>query len=131
MPEIWSDLNEYSPTKVAKVTDVASVYQSIGNILATHKLTRMFEPEFGSEIWNVLWEPMDDISRAKLYDAVVSAIQRWEVRVFLVQSESFVLAFPDEHRYEASLVFTIIGLDKIQYRYIGTFFTNVDRVVPR
>lgn len=120
---IYSDINQFSPTKRSLSNDLDSIMQSISNILATPKNTRLFLPEFGSAIENLLFEPMDEITAASLYDTIIIAIEEWEPRVILDYARSSVTPEYDKHAYHIYLVFRIKGLTDINfYTYTGTLF---------
>lgn len=120
---LYSDINQYSPTSVALVTDLNSIYQSIGNILSTPQNTRLFRPDFGSSIENLLFEPMDEETVASLYDTIILAIQKWEPRVSLDYAKSNITPDYDKHVYYVELTFTVRGLtDNNFYTYAGTLF---------
>jgi phage baseplate assembly protein W len=122
---IYSDVNQYSPTQRALVSDLDSIYQSIGNILGTSLRSRFFLPEFGSAIEELLFEPMDELTVAALYDTIVIAIQKWEPRVDLDYSKSSITPDYDKHTYYVSLTFTVRGLsDSDFYTYSGTLYKN-------
>lgn len=116
---IYSDLNQREPTEAQKVVDIRSVYQSIGNILSTPLGTRLFLPEFGSELEQLLFEPMDDITEVKIYDAIVGAIRRWDPRLEINYALTTVEADYDNHRYIIHLSFNIVGLSDQKFEYLG------------
>jgi phage baseplate assembly protein W len=116
---IYSDLNQYTPTKYSISVDVESIYQSISNILSTPIGTREWEPLFGSAISTVLFELILDETAFLILTLVVSAIERWEPRVRVIQNESTVIADEDNHKYAIDLRFEIIGLDNEKFEYRG------------
>ena len=116
---IYSDINQVDPTKRSLVYDLDSIYQSIGNILSTRKGTRLFLPEFGSNIEDLLFEPMDDITASKLYDFVIEAIERWEPRVQLDYGRSSVTPNYDKYLYDVTLSFRVLGLEENNYYTFG------------
>jgi len=121
MAPLYSDVNQYTPTQQELVADLDSIYQSIGNILATPRNTRLFLPEFGSSLEDLLFEPMDEETVSSLYDAIVLAIQQWEPRVTLDYAKSSITPDYDKHQYFVSLTFTVRGLsDTNFYTYGGT-----------
>jgi phage baseplate assembly protein W len=122
--EIYSDLNQYTPKTVAKLTDIDSVFQSVGNILATPTYTRLFNPEFGSEIMGLLFEPMGEVVVIQLYDAIIGAIERWEHRVVVLPDVSEVIPFYDDNYYEVNIALEIIGLPG-SYTYMGTLLRSM------
>ena len=116
---IYSDINQVSPIKTSLVYDIDAIYQSITNILSTRKNTRLFLPEFGSELENLLFEPMDRVTVARLYDFVIVAIERWEPRVNLDYSRSSITPNYDQHVYDVVLTFQINGLEDRNYYVFG------------
>lgn len=125
---IYSDINQASPTQTNFVENLGSIYQSINNILSTRKNTRLFLPEFGSEIENLLFEPMDEQTASLIYDAVVVAIQQWEPRVSLHYGRSYIRPNYDTYTYDVMLTFTVKGLDdQTFYTYGGTLQSSVSK----
>lgn len=122
--EIYSDLNQYTPTTLAKIIDIDSVFQSVGNILATPFRTRLFKPEFGSDIMRLLFEPMGDVIVIQLYDAIIGSIERWEHRVIVLPDMSEVIPFYDENYYEVNIALEIIGIPG-SYTYTGTLLRSM------
>ena len=117
---IYSDANQFSPTKIPLSEDLDSIYQSIGNILSTPYNTRLFLPEFGSQLENILFEPMDITTQDQLQDFIIQAIERWEPRVKLVYGKTGVVADYENHTYRVSLTFRVLGLDDNQFfKYVG------------
>jgi phage baseplate assembly protein W len=57
---------------------------SIINILSTLKGERVGEPEFGSNLYKLLWSPLDDILVQEIRRETVEAIQRWDPYVQIV-----------------------------------------------
>jgi len=115
---IYSDIDQDDPDSI-KVTDIDSVYQSIGNILATPTLTRLFEPQFGSELEQLLFDPILPETEQSIYDAIIEAIHRWEPRVKVHYGLSDVKAIPSKHKYDVTLFFTIVGFEDQRFEYSG------------
>ena len=111
---IYSDIEQTNPTSKTLAVDISTVYQSITNILNTPITERFFNPEFGSEMEEILFEPMDSITEAKIFRLVIEAIERWEPRVRMDYGKSTIIAKPDDLEYEVSLVFQIIGLQETE-----------------
>lgn len=115
---LYSDLNQTTPTVNPLVVGENSIYQSITNILSTPTYTRLFMPTFGSDLETLLFDPMDEITVAKLYDAIVEAIGRWDDRIIIDYKESNITPIYEENKYEVLLVFRISGIDEV-YEYKG------------
>ena len=92
---------------VAKVKNVTSVKRGIHNILMTENSERLFQPEIGSGLKNLLFEPMTDLTTQLLEDEVRSAIDAWENRAQIISIE----VFPEEeyNRYRVAVIFRIVN----------------------
>lgn len=114
---IYSDLDQTN--KSLKVEDLAAVHQSIRNILGTRVGERLFNPEFGSNIEDLLFELITDEVAFMLLTEITRAITRWEPRVTIDFGSSNVIALPDRHAYNVFLVFKVsgIGRDKFEYNF--------------
>ena len=64
------------------------IKSSIYNILNTRKGERVFLPEFGSRLTQLLFETLDPITLTLAKNIVVEDIQQWERRVTLVSVEA-------------------------------------------
>ena len=92
---------------VAKVKNTISVKRGIHNILMTENSERLFQPEIGSGLKNLLFEPMTDLTTQLLEDEVRSAIDAWENRAQIISIE----VFPEEeyNRYRVAVIFRIVN----------------------
>lgn len=63
------------------ITEFAHLRQSIIDILTTPRGSRVLAPEYGSDIHTLLDQPVNDVFIARLYQATVSALRRWEPRL--------------------------------------------------
>jgi len=91
---------------VAKVKNVASVKRGINNILLTENSERLFQPEVGSGLKNLLFEPMTNLTAQLLEDEVRSAIDAWENRAQVIN----INVIPEEeyNRYRVAVVFRLM-----------------------
>lgn len=122
---IYSDLNQYTPTEKALVEDLESVYQSIGNILMTPKGTRLFNPEFGSDVEALLFEPMDELTAIKLYDTAIFSIEKWDTRVKIDYGSSTITPDYPNRCYDVVLFFNVVGIEsQFDLTYTGTLLQN-------
>jgi len=90
---------------VATVKDAVSVKRGIKNILLTAPFERLFQPEIGSGIKNILFEPMTPLTEQRLSDACKDAIEAWEQRASLI--DIAVIAEEDYNRYRVAIKFSI------------------------
>ena len=90
---------------VATVKDAVSVKRGIKNVLLTAPFERLFQPEFGSGIKNILFEPMTPLTEQRLSDACADAIDAWEKRASVI--EIAVISEEDYNRYRVAIKFSI------------------------
>jgi len=93
---------------VAKRIDVNAVKQSIKNLLLTRPGERPFQPNLGSELYSILFEPMDAVTVETLKGVITTCIGNYEPRVKL--QEVAVNPNYDENAYDVSLYFYIVGI---------------------
>lgn len=116
--EIYSDINGTSPETQDKVINIDSIYQSIYNILNTRRGERAHLPEFGCDLEDIPFEPLDDDTAFLIFEIITEAISRWEPRVYLNTGLSSVEPDEDNNAYDVTLVFSIAGLEET-YSYSG------------
>ena len=90
---------------VATVKDAVSVKRGIRNILLTQGFERLFQPEVGSGIKNMLFEPMTPLTEQRLSDACRDAIDAWEKRASVI--DITVISEEEYNRYRVAIKFSI------------------------
>ena len=90
---------------VATVKDAVSVKRGIKNILLTSGFERLFQPEIGSGIKNILFEPMTPLTEQRLSDACRDAIEAWEKRATVI--DITVISEEEYNRYRVAIKFSI------------------------
>jgi len=90
---------------VATVKDAVSVKRGIKNILLTAPFERLFQPEVGSGIKNILFEPMTPLTEQRLSDACRDAIEAWEKRASVI--DIAVISDEEYNRYRVAIKFSI------------------------
>ena len=91
------------------VRDKAAIVQSISNLLLTRKGERPFQPQLGSDISNILFEPLDYGSAGILRSAVIEVLERYEPRIVVDN----VICYPDmdNNGYNVEVFYVIAGRD--------------------
>lgn len=120
----WIDANsQFSQNTLPdRIPDALSIQNSLYNLFNCHIGARgkIFQPEYGSE-WNqFLQEPIDDITSAKMYIAMVQAIKRWEPRIILDYSNTSITADTSIPGYQVK----IAGFDTLSKDPINISFTE-------
>ena len=86
-----------------------AIARSIKNIVFTEPGEKFFNPNFGSKLYSILFENIDDISAIKIKDQIEQSIKNFEPRVDLVEVE----VFPDfdNNSFDVKITYKIIGDD--------------------
>ena len=86
-----------------------AIARSVRNIVMTIPGEKPFDPYFGSNVRNILFENLDNISASLIVDEIRNSIQNYEPRVELVSVE----AVPDfdNSTYDVVIIYEIIGAD--------------------
>jgi phage baseplate assembly protein W len=92
---------------VRPVKDVDAIKNSIKNILLTKRGERPFNPLFGCDLTNYLFEPVDVITTGLMEEEIRYSIGQHEPRVEL--KEVYVTDDPDRNAYNITLELTIIN----------------------
>ena len=85
------------------ITDAQSVKRSIRNLLLTDPFERMFSPNIGSGIRQLLFENISRDTEYVLKEKITETIKYHEPRANLYSVD--VKALPDENSYSVSVVF--------------------------
>jgi phage baseplate assembly protein W len=85
-----------------------AIINSVKNLVSTNFYERPFQPELGSAIRALLFEPVDSVFGASIERRLFDVINNYEPRVSV---ESIVaIPAPDENGYKVSMTFYIVNL---------------------
>jgi len=101
------DLFRQNDGDVELNTDIDSIRNSLKNIMTTMMGSRRMLPEFGSNFYKLLFEPMDDITARRIGSEFLSSIQTWEKRIKIENLN--VQSNYDNNQYEVTVNFSIVG----------------------
>jgi phage baseplate assembly protein W len=93
---------------VAKRLDVNAVKQALKNLLYIRKGEKPFRPEIGTDLYKILFEPMDFLTVDLLRDVIIDTVKKYEPRVRLERVE--VKPKYDSNEYDVTLYFYVIGI---------------------
>ncbi len=115
---VFRGFNSIGKTRPStELHDIELIKRDILNHFYTHRGERVMRPGFGSIIWELLFNPFDDILR----DQVLSDVDR------IISSEPRVeLISSDVIEYEHGLRINL-KIKYIPYESIGNFSVNFDR----
>lgn len=89
-------------------TDAAAVKQALRTLVLTNFYERPFQPEIGSNVTKILFEPADVLTAVDLRQAIYEVIGNNEPRVTL--QDVVVSDDRSKNAYNISVVFTLAGL---------------------
>jgi phage baseplate assembly protein W len=114
-----------NPKNRNNVVEIESVYQSLNNLLSTNKGERLFNPTFGADLDNLLFEPLDELTSFTIYSNIVRVISQEEPRVDLDYSSSKVIPNFMNNSYDVILKFKLKST--ISEDFNQTFEANLKR----
>jgi len=97
--------------EVYKKTNSASVKQAIKNILLTNRTEKPFDPYFGGNLNNFLFELSEDFDEEELNEQVFSAIQNYEPRASVLDVKSLII--PDNNDIRVTVVFQVVSTSEV------------------
>lgn len=109
MTQFYRDVNSTSPTDRPDVTDVKAVTQSILNILRTRKGEIPFNPDFGLDLDENLFDLMNDATELLVLTSVFDSIENFEPRADIDTGASFVTLDEENNRIDITIYFNIKG----------------------
>ena len=86
-----------------------AISRSIKNIVFTLPGEKFFDPDFGSQLYGILFENIDNISALKIKDEISQSITNFEPRVNLIDvkvSPNF-----DNNEFNVTIIYEIVGAD--------------------
>ena len=92
---------------LARPINEDSVKQSIRNLILTDMYERPYQPQLGSKIHSLLFEPMDDLTTPLIERTIEDTIRLYEPRATLL----YVRVTPVESRneYTINIVFSLVN----------------------
>ena len=89
--------------------DKAAIVQAITVLLLTRKGERLFQPDLGCGVQNLLFEPMDYATAGLIKSEIIQTLENFEPRIAIDN----VICNPDfdNNAYEVELYYQIVGRD--------------------
>lgn len=110
--ELYSDfLNNLNPHPVSgavmRVVNENAVTRSIKNLILTNKSERLYQPDIGSSVRKLLFEPMSSATATTLSSVIQETINTYEPRAKLIN----VVVTPvlERNLYTVDIVYMIIN----------------------
>jgi len=93
------------------VKDSADLKQSIKSLLMTRKGERLFNSEIGTNLTDLLFEPLDFGTASIIRDEIITVLSNYEPRIDILRLE--VNVSYESNGYEVDLVYEIVGRDDV------------------
>jgi len=106
---------------IGKSTGAAAVKRAIVGILKTNFNERVFQPEFGSNIRALLFEPMNPITEQRMKTEVEEAVKRHEPRATVIGVT--VEGQEEQNRYVVKVLFNLSS--EAEPQELETYFERV------
>ncbi len=86
-----------------------AIARAVRNIVLTTPGEKLFDPDFGSSVGEILFENVDDITAVSIQDEIRNCLNNYEPRVDLVD----VNVDPnfDENQFDVKITYRIVGID--------------------
>jgi phage baseplate assembly protein W len=108
----WIDVNSQFTVNAQpdRLPDSQAISNSLFNLFNCEigGRGRIFQPTYGSGLYWYLQEPLDQITANKLNIATIQAIQRWEPRILVDNSNSYVNPNYNLPGYDVRIAFTVL-----------------------
>ena len=97
---------------IARRVDVQAVKQALKSLLLTQYYEKPFQPNFGSPIRGLLFQPVDLVTGTNLATEIKRCIQNFEKRVVV----EYVEVYPevDQNAFRCKIFFYIRGIKNLQ-----------------
>jgi|SRR5574344_25612 phage baseplate assembly protein W len=104
--------------KVCKDVNINAVKNSLYNIFTWKPGERVLLPEFGSKLYQYLYQGITDTNRESIVSEIRYVIQQWEPRVNIVEVVNATTdQDKDDNTVHLEIIYTIPSLSKEQYNY--------------
>jgi phage baseplate assembly protein W len=97
---------------VSTVKNDNSIKQSIKNLVLTTPGEKHFQPNVGSRVFNLLFEPLDAFTADAVKDEVINTINQYEPRVEL--TDVAVVPIEQGNKLSITIEYRIVGLPVVE-----------------
>jgi phage baseplate assembly protein W len=90
---------------IVPLKDIDAVKRSVRNLMLTGQYERLFQPNKGANLKQLLFEPINPLTETSIQLAITGVINAFEPRVKIISLKVKVSA--DENGYNVTLVFAV------------------------
>jgi phage baseplate assembly protein W len=106
--DFMTNFNKHPETdQLIALTNSEAVKRSVRNLILTQRGERFFQPNIGSNIQNILFEPISDYTSDVLKELIIETIKNHEPRA--ISTDVIIRADEAKNSYNVSIFFYIIN----------------------
>jgi len=121
--ELYSDVNQFEPTNQSLLYNDDSVYQALYNLMSTSPGERHFNPEYGVDLDQFVFEYIDGITEEQMFNHVENKVDLFEPRAYLSYTESSIERDVSNGILNVSFIFIIKDQSKSRIQITGVVNT--------
>ena len=91
------------------IKNTTAIARSLRNLVLTTPGERFFNENLGSQVNNLLFENVDDITAMSVRSEIINVIENYEPRVRLIRVS--VNANIDDYNMDVIIVYEVVGID--------------------
>ena len=97
---------------LSTVQNANSIKQAVRNLISTGPNEKLYQPEIGSQVRKLLFEPMDAFTVELLKDEIINTISQYEQRVVL--EDVVVNASEANNDVDVYISYRIVGIPLVE-----------------
>lgn len=87
--------------------NTSAIKAALKNIMLTKRTEKLMVPDFGTNIYEALFEPMDDLTADRIRNEIINVLGQYETRISIRKVN--VNQYPYENAYQISVTYRIVG----------------------
>lgn len=103
---------------IKELISVDAIKSSIENIITTLKGDRRMLPDFAMDLWQYLFEPMDEVTANSIGEELVTVIEKWDSRVII--ENIYIEPIYERNLYRVVVSFNLRNLKQEETEQIET-----------
>lgn len=108
-----------------RITDIEVILSSWTNILVTPKRTYQYDPEYGSDIYKLVFDPADDSTKEQIIQEVTETLRTYDSRgiiqgvtvTFIPGRKAFNVAIEVEYKGDQSQLQVVID-ENVYFKFL-------------
>jgi phage baseplate assembly protein W len=102
----------YSTKDAISLKNEEAIKNAIKNLVLTGLGTKLFQPNVGSKVYNLLFEPLDPILVTEIRDEIINTVNNFDSRIII--SDVIVTGYEDSNELDVEITYTIVGQPIVQ-----------------